>query len=65
MPKEEKTAAELEAIILRETGISAIARKHPDLGWTATAIAAVRGFKEIKKRLDDALPDLRARYTLC
>jgi hypothetical protein len=65
MPKEQKTETELEEIILQATGIEVIVMRSLELGWTATAVAAVPlGMEQVQIRLEAVLPSLRARYEL-
>jgi hypothetical protein len=59
-----KTETELEEIILQATGIEVIVMRSPELGWPATAVAAVPlGTEQVQTRLEAVLPSLRVIRT--
>jgi hypothetical protein len=67
VPKEPKTAAELEDIILQRLligGVFVSVRRDPIFGWRPTVITAPKHSRDAQERADKIATDLRKKFTL-
>jgi hypothetical protein len=67
VPKEPKSAAELEDIILQRLligGVFVSVRKDPIFGWRPTVVTAPKHSRDAQERADKIATELRKKFTL-